>query len=348
NEMADYPRKASIDHVIAKAFDPKGSSLNLAVGNRNGPGLSWAGDNSANSAEYSPNKAFLNLFPGGVVKSDGKATTAVDDKAKLRKGVNDLVKEQMDALLKNPKLSANDKERLKLHMSNIRDIETQLITDIDFDADLKTPIMNSKIDGKDRKDRKITAKMHIDIMAIAAATGQKRAMTLQLNEPNHDVIFNGDGSVSAENNYHNGVSHADNADGLKKYDTLCQSDFAYLLTALDEYKFESGGKSLLDYGLSTFIISLGWGARHWRHDLPHIIAGNVNGQLRQGYYVDVVPETKDDDRKVKFVPTNRLFSTIGKVVGVEQQTKDFNAQTPPKDASKRLTQNGIIPEILKA
>lgn len=327
----------SIDHAIAKAFG--GSSMNLAAPDAGGPFLSWSAANVQNAPEYDPLKAYRTLFPNGETK--GKPTMA-DEKAALRKGVNDLVREQLKALLANPKISKNDKDRLELHMSNIRDLETAILSDLVMpDADRNAITSFNSSQAREKASRAITPKMHADIIAIAAATGQKRAMTLQLGTTFLDSEYNSAGLPTGAN-WHDPVSHANNVTKLHQFDLLNQRNFAYLLRALSQYKYEDNGKSLLDYGATTFIISLGWGAQHWRHDLPHIVAGSCNGLLAQGQYIDLI--APGAERKMKFVPTNRLFSSIGKAVGAKG-TEDFNAGPAPKDAGQRLDQKGIIPEL---
>lgn len=328
----------SIDHAIAKAFG--GSSMNLAVPQEGGMGLSWSAARVQNSTEFDPLKAYNTLFPNGETKG---TKPAVDEKAALRKGVNDLVKEQMKAFLANPKISQNDKDRLELHMSNIRDLETAILTDLVMpDADRNAIKGFNSSQARNNSVRPTTPKMHADIIAIAAATGQKRAMTLQMGNTFLDTEFDIDGNAKG-GNWHQGVSHENNTAKLHAFDLLNQKNFAYLLKALSNYKFEDGGKTLLDYGLSTFIISLGWGAGHWRYDLPHIVAGSANGALSTGNYIDLVESGAN--RSAKFVPTNRLFSTIGKAVGAAGTT-NFNAGAAPKDAANRLDQKGFIDKIL--
>ncbi len=331
------PLGPSIDHVIAKAFG--GSSMNLACPDAGGPNLSWSAAKVQNAPEYDPLKAYKTLFPNGEMKGGDKTQ---DDKAALRKGVNDVVRAQMQALLASPKLSKNDKDRLELHMSNIRDLENSILSDLVMpDADRTAIQKFDSSKAKDNSSRAVTPKMLADIVAIAAATGQKRAMTLQLGTTFLDSEYDEDG-VYHGNNWHNGVSHQNVKDKLHKFDLLNQKNFAYLLKALSQYKYEDNGKTLLDYGVTTFIISLGFGAGHWRYDLPHIVAGSANGVLATGQYLDLV--AAGADRSKKFVPTNRLFSSIGKAVGAAG-TQDFNAGPAPKDADQRLDQKGVIDKL---
>ncbi|MBC7659139.1 MAG: DUF1552 domain-containing protein [Chitinophagaceae bacterium] len=326
----------SIDSVIAKALG--GSPLNLGAPDGGGISISWSAAKVENAPEYDPLKAYKTLFPNG--ESKGTAPL-VDDKAALRKGVNDLVRQQMKDLLANPQLSKNDKDRLELHMSNIRDLENTLLGDhIMPDAD-RNAIQAFKGDAWNSSSRATTPKMLADIIAIAAASGQKRVMTLQLGSYMLDTEYDISG-VPHGGNWHEGVSHANDKTKLQQFDLLNQRNFAYLLKALSQYKFEDNGKTLLDYGLSTFIISLGFGAGHWRYDLPHIIAGSANGVIAQGQYLDLVPAGQQ--RNQKFVPTNRLFSSIGKAVGAAG-TENFNAGTAPRDATVRLDQKGIIDQM---
>lgn len=326
----------SIDHAIAKAFG--GSPLNLASPDDGGPSISWAASKVANAPEYDPLKAYKTLFPNG----EKGPKTVDEEKAALRKGVNDLVREQMQALLSNPKISKNDKDRLELHMSNIRDLESNLLREFSMPDGDRMAI--ESFDGSQARassSRVITPKMHADIIAIAAATGQKRAMTLQLSRYIHDTECDINGRPVG-GNWHEGVTHTNDRPKLKTFDILNQRNFAYLLKALDQYKFNDNGKSLLDYGVCTFIISLGFGQFHWRWDLPHVVVGSANGKLKTGYYHDLL--APGVDRTKKFIPTNRFFSSIGRAVGAAG-TENFNARVPKKDANTRLDQKGYIDQM---
>ncbi|RYZ90757.1 MAG: DUF1552 domain-containing protein [Proteobacteria bacterium] len=329
----------SIDHAIAKELQGKdASSLNLATPDAGGPGLSWSGPGKANAPEYDPLKAYRNLFPNG---ENPASKPTVDEKAALRKGVNDLVRDQIKALMSNPKISAADKDRVSLHMQNIRDLENEIITEFKMpDAD-RDAITNFKGNAQDNNNRRFTIKMQANILAIAAASGQKRAMTLQLANTFMDSYYNENGERT-DNGWHDKVSHGDSIVDLKRFDLLNQQYFAYLLNALDQYKFKDNDKTMLDYGVTTFIMSLGFGAGHWRFDLPHIVAGSGGGKLKTGQFIDVIAEGAD--RAKKFVPTNRLFSTIAQAVA--PAIKDFNAGTAPRDANVRLDQRGVIPQII--
>jgi hypothetical protein len=256
--------------------------------------------------------------------------------------VNDLVRAQVRTLLSNPRISSADKQRLELHLQNIRDLENQIITTVQMPESNRNAIQAFSGDARDKSMRSVTPKMHSDIMAIAAATGMRRAMTLQIGPYVLNSEFDENGRY-VKDNFHDGVSHANNIEILKKVDRLNQKDFAYLLKALSAYKFEDNGKTLLDYGLTTFIISLGRGAGHLRYDLPHIIAGSANGKLQQGKYLDLLPGVNEDQRKQQRIPTNRLLSTIGTALGVPG-TENFNAGSAKTGGGVALA--GNIPQIL--
>ncbi|RYZ52557.1 MAG: DUF1552 domain-containing protein [Proteobacteria bacterium] len=329
----------SLDFAIAKAFG--GSPLNLACPDNGGPSISWAGAGVANAPEYDPLKAYRTLFPNGEKGGSVVGT----DKASLRKGVNDVVRIQMQELLADPKLSQSDKERLQLHMSNIRDLENNLLNNFVMPDGDRMAIQgfNSAM-ARDNASRGITPKMHADIIAIAAATGQKRAMTLQLGPCILDTEYNIEGKPVG-GSWHESVTHANNKPKLAIFDRLNQKNFAYLLTALEQYKFADNGKTLLDFGVASFIISLGWGGQHWRFDLPHVTAGSANGRLKTGYYHNLMAGKSEAEREAKFIPTNRFLSTIGRAVGAAG-TENFNARIPSKDAATRLDQKGLINEML--
>lgn len=332
-------KAASLDHVIARYYNS--DSLNLVVPPKSdGPVLSWAGSDSRNQPEYNPLTIYKRLFPNG----EGSSTKPqVDDKAALRKGVNDLIRSQVKTILANPRISDADKKRFELHLQNIRDLENQILTAVEMPESNRKSIQGFSGNAQDKNMRSVTPKMHSDILAIAAATGMRRAMTLQLGPFTLDSEYD-DNGLYVKDGFHDQASHANKIDTLKKVDRLNQKDFAYLLKALSQYKFEDNGKSLLDYGITTFVISLGLGANHSRYDLPHITAGSANGKLAQGKYIDLLPGvTNDSERSQKRIPINRLLSTIGSALAIPG-TENFNAGNEKTSGGVALA--GNLPQIL--
>jgi hypothetical protein len=316
----------SLDALIAKTFtqrDPIYLSAYQPI--RVNDVMSYRDSRQPLPSEHNPFKAYQAIIKVPV-------EMVPDAKALLRVSANDLVREQMKSLLADPRLSKADKDKLELHASNVRAIENKIArSNLALPDDKRKAIEGSSgLNNGDYGDRVPSiARMHMDIIALATATGQTRAASIQVGGGQDYSNFNKDG-VPMEQSYHN-VSHEKDPgsrETLYKIDRLMQELFAYLLGQLSQYTFEDPSKNLLDYGCAVYLNSLENNDQvtHSHENLAHIVAGSIGGKLKQGYYVK-------DNRYAK----NKFLSTIGLAMGIPA-AENFNAETDE--------QKGIIANMM--
>ncbi len=93
---------------------------------------------------------------------------------------------------------------------------------------------------------------------------------------------------------------------LQKIDTFHMEQFAYVLSRMKTIE-ESDGSSLLDNSLVTYGAGLGDGATHQYFDLPMIVAGKAQGQIKQGRFIKSKSGTLNSN----------LWLTMANLMGLE-------------------------------
>ena len=94
--------------------------------------------------------------------------------------------------------------------------------------------------------------------------------------------------------------------GVQKIDSFHMQQYAYVLQRMKEIK-ETDGSSLLDNSLVTYGAGLGDGATHQYFDLPLIVAGTGQGQIKQGRFIQCKSGTLNSN----------MWLTLAKLMGVK-------------------------------
>lgn len=283
----------SIDHRIGRELNPDGrESLFLYAGRNNGwlggACISYRGPGSRRAPLHNPMQAYEL-----IVGIDGESISEI--LIERRKSVNDLVREQMDALMNSPRLSSKDLERLELHRASIRDLENTLSCNLtaDQEAELDGQAAGYESDNGDQVLAAVRA--HMDIAVLAVACGYTRSVAIQVANGNDGSTRYTDPDTGSQMENYHFISHRrashdssgsviPNSDLLHhKIDRQFAATFRYLLDRLSEYQLPSG--NLLDAGVSVWLNDQAQGPSHSSKNLPYILAGSANGYFRQGAYV---------------------------------------------------------------
>ena len=292
----------SIDNYIARSHPNNGGEpLTLFTGPRNGyleEVLSYRGPMQLRSAEDDPYAAYLRMV----------GLTQPDALLKARRGsVNDLVREQMSALMARPDLSTDDRRRLELHFDSIRDFETLSCA---LAADEEQAMATLAGLGTLNENRLLVAELHCDLVALAFACDFARAATIQVGDGNDGTQYTIDGVVQPS--FHQ-ISHrvySDTGQGSPiegalelhhQIDRLHLRVFRHLLDKLDDF-------GLLDGSIAVHLNDLGGGASHTKVNVPYVVAGRGDGLLKQGSFVDLGGA----------VTHNKLLSTLISAVGLRK------------------------------
>ncbi len=326
-----YATGVSIDQVIAQAVNPGGQgAFNTMIGYRSKDVLgciSYVAAGQQASPFQDPWKAFKDWTTSGAPA----AGAMVDLAAARRKSVLDLVKVDFDALKANPALSAQDRTKLDLHYTSIRDVETTMgaagLPACGMDATRTSQIM--AIDPTtvtlDSQYQTIGGMM-IDVLALSLACDHNRVATMQWGSGAAGPIFSWvPPDLNSMYNHHK-LSHGSTTDGgtmntlpmdqwksaLFNIDQWYATQLKALLDRMSAY-VEPGG-TMLDNSVVVYMNDLSDGLAHSWMDLPLMLIGGCQGYFKQGQYLKVTTGTgtaNDTD-----APTNQLCTTLANAMGV--------------------------------
>lgn len=343
NSQADGP---SLDYVIGEQLNANGNeALYLYAGINSGwlggACLSWRGSGAGNrrSAINDPLVAYETLTGGNTGDAEAAQRAAL-----RRQSVNDLVRDQAQRLLAHPRLSKLDREKLEQHMASIRDLEVALSCNLDDNTEAALAGAAGTYDTNDGDQVLATARLHMQIAAIAVACGYTRSVLIQVGNGNdgNTRYYRPNGAQMENFHYlsHRIADHGATGPAIADADVMHHEvdrqfaqTFGYLLGLLrDQYQALEGGP-LLDAGIALWFNDLGNGPPHSPRDAPYIIGGSCGGRLKQGQIIEL--EGGDFERT-----HDKLLNTLGAAVGVT------NANGDPLDDFGDAGVRGNCPEIL--
>jgi hypothetical protein len=219
--------------------------------------------------------------------------------AARQKSINDAVRGQLNDLLKRPDLSMEDRRRLDLHLSSVRDLELVMTqpqppTTGGGNAELAALVTRLKDKPDSNEVMEDATRAQLSIIALAFATDQTQVATLQVGGGNSAMQYMVDGKFTPSHHF---VSHhvlSDGASGTPipnatdlhfKITRIHSRFFKHFVEQLKAYKTVDG-RPLLDTTGAVWMNSLSNGPPHGTNNVPHVIAGGANGFLKKGVYVD--------------------------------------------------------------
>jgi hypothetical protein len=250
--------------------------------------ISWYGPDKMAPSIKDPRKLYDRLF----LRDSFRAHVA---------DVTDLVLADANSLAK--KLGREDKETLSQFMAMVRDIELRIgkLDRLLADVDVKIPQNEVLPRGE-------YIKLQVDLMLLAFQTGITNVCTFMIGPERWDATLMYEG-VFEKPVQHHSMTHNQKGDGYKdvqKIDAFHMRQYAYVLARMKATK-ESDGSSLLDNSIVAYGAGLGDGATHQYYDLPMIVAGKAQGQIKQGRLVKCPSGTLNSN----------LWLTFANLMGLE-------------------------------
>jgi hypothetical protein len=319
-----FAQGISVDQMIASELNDGQPALNLHVGYRyegtNGV-VSYLGANSPAVGETNPWLAYQDLM--GLSNLDEAALMRLTAR---RESVLDLVEKDFTRL-KSIDLSQADRDKLDMHLTAIRDLETGmgeagLIPCLLPDARMAEIQALEGQNVEDDSMYRTVGMMQMDIIALALACGANHAATLMWGSEAGGPVFTWDG-MSHQYNHHK-LSHGNTADDcsgsavdgyldmLFAIDRWYATQLAYLLDQLEGYTENEG--TLLDNCSVVWMNNLSDGKAHHFMDMPYVMFGSCGGYFRTGEYIKVT--TQDSTVNDVDAPHNKLLCGILNAVGV--------------------------------
>jgi hypothetical protein len=292
-----HPNGRTLDQVIGAAVGQTSvfNTLEISCNGFTAPkesiefdNISWYGPDKMAPSIKDPRKLYDRLF----LRDSFRAHVA---------DVTDLVLADANSLAK--KLGREDKETLSQFMAMIRDIELRIgkLDRLLADVDVKIPQNEVLPRGE-------YIKLQADLMLLAFQTGITNVCTFMIGPERWDATLMYEGVFDKPVQHHS-MTHNQKGDGYKdvqKIDAFHMRQYAYVLARMKAMK-ESDGSSLLDNSIVAYGAGLGDGATHQYYDLPMIVAGKAQGQIKQGRLVKCPSGTLNSN----------LWLTFANLMGLE-------------------------------
>ena len=308
----------SIDSVIATALNPQGvEPLTLYAGQKGGyinEKLSFSAAGQVRAAEGNPYNVYQRLV--GLAMPGGGGGGTANQLLLQRKSVNDLVREDMRALLARTDLSAADRQRLDQHFQTIRDMENTMTgMGMQCSADsLPVQALQAINTGnafrQDGKQEEV-AKLHMELVGFAFSCNATRVATLQIGDGTDGTRYTINGQLVERFHW---ISHRIQSDGSSgaaipqavewhtAIDRIRMETFKHLLTKWSGY--QTAGGPLLDRAFAMWTSHVATGPAHSFNNLPIVIAGSAGGYLKQGVFINGASTN------------NKLYNTLATALGV--------------------------------
>lgn len=291
-----YPQARTLDHVIGDvagldtAFRTLEISTNGFAQGKEGPffdNISWYDINKVAPSIKSPRKLYDRLFK-------------LNQEHEHFKDITDLV--LSDAKSLQLKLGRDDQRTMDEFMDMIRSIEIR-------NQRMEKLITQSKMD--EPTDSVLPRGQYIrlmeDMLVMALQMGITNISTFMVGPERWDAALNYEGVFDKPVNHHS-LTHNQKGDGyldVQKVDIFHLQQWAHLLERMKQTK-ESDGSSLLDNSIVTYGACMGDGATHQFFDLPMLVAGKAQGQIKQGRFIKCKSGTLNSN----------LWLTIAQLMGL--------------------------------
>ena len=270
-----HPNGRSLDQVIGDAIghSTNFNTLEVSCNGFRAPkepiefdNISWYGPGKIAPSIREPQKLYDRLF----LRDSYRDHVA---------NVTDLVLADANSLSR--KLASKDRETLGEFMEMIRGIELRiekmdkLLADIDIDIP-KTEVL----------PRGEYIRLQADLVLLAFQMGITNVSTFMIGPERWDATLMYEGVFDKPVQHHN-MTHNQKGNGykeLQKIDIFHMEQYAYVIRRMKEIK-ESDGSSMLDNSVISYGAGLGDGSTHQYYDLPMVVAGGAQGQIKQGRFI---------------------------------------------------------------
>jgi hypothetical protein len=248
------------------------------------------------------------------------ATDNAKDVAR-QKSINDILRTQIDALLRRTDLSMKDRTRLDLHLHSVRDLELMMNKPTSATGG-GTELVGTLMKLKDKPDAndliEDAVKAQLSLIALAFSTDQTQIATLQIGGGNDHTRYMVDGVLAPPYHFisHHVLSDGDGGTAIPNAVALHQGItriharfFKHLVEQLKAYQ-TADGRPLLEDCAAVWMNSLSDGPPHSSRNVPLVVAGTAGGFLKKGVYVDAT-----GNKNNKFLNTMITASGARKTTG---------------------------------
>ena len=318
---ADIQLGVSVDQLAAKqiGYKTRVPSLELSTDPARSSGncdsgyscayqynISWHDENTPAPAERDPRLVFEKLFGSGNQVEDAR-------RRHYRKSILDFVKDDAKRLQK--RMGATDRSKMEEYLTAVRDIETRIERAENFDFEAPE---DKRPTGIPKSFEEHIA-IQFELMALAFETDTTRISSFMLAHDGSNRAFP---ELGINSGHHELSHHRKNAEHLKK---IAQIDLFYtkqLTKFLQRLKDTKEGEgSLLDHSMIVYGSGIADGDRHSHNDLPVVLAGRGNGQLKPGRLIENKEGTPMTNLYLSLldkmgVDAERIGDSTGRLTGI--------------------------------
>jgi hypothetical protein len=256
--------------------------------------------------ELNPQVVFERLFGSGATP-DVRAA-----RMKENQSILDSVLGELAGLRKS--LGVADRRTVSQYTDEIREIERRI--QLAAKASSVEPTLTEPAGVPDQFDDHI--KLQFDLMALAFRADITRVATLlgardltgrSYPFPKSDLFPSGGVSVG----FHGGSHHQDDPSQIRRYADLNRYHVSTMAYFAEKLKVvPDGDGTLLDHSLIMYGTNMGNSNQHQHYDVPHILVGGANGQLKGNRHVAFERKT---------VTTGNLLLNVLDMYGIHQETQ---------------------------
>jgi len=262
--------------------------------------LSWRGPTTPLPVEIDPRAVFERLF-GDTDSTDPAARRAIlnDERSIL-----DYVSESLGRL--QTRLGSRDRSKLDEYLEAVRDVERRIQRAEQQSSTELLTIMDRPDSIPDEYEDH--AKLMMDLQVLAWQTDMTRVTTMMLAREGSNRSYR---SIGISDGHHSLTHHQrdpEKIDKTAKIDRLHVEMFAYLVDRLQSTP--DGDGNLLDHSVLVYGSSISDGNAHTHHDLPIVVVGGANGQIKGGRHIRYPQET----------PLNNLLLNLLNKAGVHAES----------------------------
>jgi hypothetical protein len=307
---------ATIDQVIAQKIgrDTLLPSLELAVEDPGysssscGEGyscaytncLAWSTANRPLPMEINPQVVFDRLFGTGATPEQRIA------RRKESQSILDWVTGELTGL--KQKIGPSDRHTLDQYTEEVREIERRLQLAAKASNDTQDTPQPFGI-PPDFDDH---IKLQLDLAAIGFRADITRVATLlgarDLTQKTYRVL---DGTISR--GFHGLSHHQDDPRQMREYAKINQYHIATMAYFVQKLKSTpEGDGTLLDHSLTLWGSNMGNSNQHQHFDVPHVLTGGANGQLKGGRHLAYARKTQ---------PTGNLLLSVLDMYGIHPNSQ---------------------------
>jgi len=299
----------SADWVIARKVQGDLPPLTLYAGAKSGyidERLSFSAAGTVTQASNNPYELYQKLV--GLVSPNGTPTPGSEATQQLllesRKSIHDLVRDDLSALMANPRMSSADRQRLQQHFDSIRDMEVtmggmgnEMVKGCAWGG-----VEVSKLEALQTFKFTNTgmiedvARLQMSLVALAFACNYNRTATLQWGGGTDHTVYLTPKNATLGNWNLNYICHRSQSDGGGgTYTPFAEEVHAEidvvrmktLAAGLDHF----AARGLQDQSFVLWTNAIAECPSDSFKNVPIIIWGNGAGHLKQGEYVDAGGKT---------------------------------------------------------